>query len=167
MEQFLDEFLSWAWARHHNPLSWYIRPLFLLPFCYFAYKRSIWGIVLTLFALVTSMFWFPEPDRPDPRAAEFLAMEKEYLAGDWTLTKVLLGLLVPVSLGALALAFWKRSLLYGLVVIDSIMLAKVTWSFYYGGESGLALLPPALVGLIACNAAVLYVAYRVRGKVTL
>jgi hypothetical protein len=59
MEQFLDEFLSWAWARHHNPLSWYIRPLFLLPFCYFAYKRSTWGIVLTLFALATSMVWFP------------------------------------------------------------------------------------------------------------
>lgn len=92
--------------------------------------------MLTLFALVTSMFWFPEPDRPDPRAAEFLAMEKEYLAGDWTLTKVLLGLLVPVNLGTLALAFWKRSLLHGLVVIDSIMLAKVTWSYYYSGESG-------------------------------
>ena len=132
-----------------------------------AYKRSIWGLVLTLFALATSMFWFPEPDRPDPRATEFLAAEKEYLAGDWSLTKVLLGLLVPVSLGALALAFWKRSLLYGLVVIDSIMLVKVTWSFYYGGESGLALLPTALVGLIACNAVVLYVAYMVRGKLSL
>ena len=24
----------------HNVLSWYIRPLFLLPFCYFAYKRT-------------------------------------------------------------------------------------------------------------------------------
>jgi hypothetical protein len=73
MEHLLEEFLSWAWARHHNPLSWYIRPLFLLPFCYFAYKRSTWGIVLTLFALATSMVWFPEPERPDPRALEFLA----------------------------------------------------------------------------------------------
>ncbi len=54
--ELLDEFLSWARARHHNPLSWYIRPLFLLPFCYFAYKRSMWGIALTLLALATSMF---------------------------------------------------------------------------------------------------------------
>jgi hypothetical protein len=77
---------------------------------------------------------------------------------------VLLGLLVPVSLAALALAFWRRSLLYGLVVLDSIVLAKIAWSFYFGGESGLALLPPALLGLITCNAAVLYVAYRVCGK---
>lgn len=45
MEQLLDEFLSWVWPRHHNPLIKYIRPLFLLPFCYVAYKRSIWGIV--------------------------------------------------------------------------------------------------------------------------
>ena len=22
------EFVAWAWARHHNVLSWYIRPLF-------------------------------------------------------------------------------------------------------------------------------------------
>ena len=91
-------------------------------------------------------------------------MEKDYLTGHWTRTKVLLGLLVPVSLAALALAFWRRSLLYGLVVLDSIVLAKIAWSFYYGGESGLALLPPALVGLITCSAAILYVAYRVCRK---
>jgi hypothetical protein len=165
--ELLDEFLSWAWSRHHNPLGWYIRPLFLLPFCYFAYKRSIWGIALTLLALATSMFWFPEPERPDPRAVEFLAMEKEYLMSDWIPVKVLLGLLVPISLAALALAFWKRSLLYGLVLIDAIMLTKVGWSFYYGGGSGLTLLSPAVVGLVACNAVVLYVAYRVRGKLSL
>ena len=44
----LDEFGAWAWDRHHNILSWYIRPLFFLPFCYFAYKRSLFGMVLTL-----------------------------------------------------------------------------------------------------------------------
>jgi hypothetical protein len=71
-----DEFVAWAWARHHNELSWYIRPLFLLPFCYFAYKRSLWGITLTVVALATSMFWFPAPGRVDPGAAEFLAVER-------------------------------------------------------------------------------------------
>ena len=67
----------------------------------------------------------------------------------------------------MALAFWRISLLYRSVVLDSIVLAKIAWSFYYGGELGLALLPPALVGLIICNAAVLYVAYRVCGKLSL
>jgi len=52
----------------------------------------------------TSMFCFPEPGRLDARTAEFLAAEPEYLAGGWNLANMLLGLLVPVSLIALALA---------------------------------------------------------------
>lgn len=79
-----------------------------MPFCYFSYRRSIKGIALTLLALATSMFWFPEPEHPAPKLVEFLAIEKEYLTGDWTLAKALLSLLVPVSLAALALVFWKR-----------------------------------------------------------
>jgi hypothetical protein len=70
----LDEFGAWAWERHHNVLSWYIRPLFFLPFCYFAYKRSLFGMVLTLVALATSMFWFPAPEQPGAGALEYLAM---------------------------------------------------------------------------------------------
>jgi len=160
-----DEFAAWAWARHHNELSWYIRPLFLLPFCYFAYRRSLWGIVLTVLALVTSMFWFPAPERVDPRAAEFLAVEKDYLTGDWTLTKVLLALLVPVSFAALAVAFWKRSLVWGLAVINAMVLVKIAWSFYFGDESGgLTLLPSALAGLALCDAVILYVVRRMRKR---
>ncbi len=157
----LDEFAAWAWERHHNVLSWYIRVLFLLPFCYFAYKRSLTGIVLTLVALATSMFWFPAPERPDPRALEFLAMEREYVLGDWTMTKILLGLLVPVSLAALALAFWRRSIVYGLVLINAIVLVKLAWSFYFGDVSGgLTLLPSQLAGLAVLNAVVLYMLHR-------
>ena len=40
----IDDVAAWAWARHHNILSWYIRPRFLLPFCLFAYRRSLLGI---------------------------------------------------------------------------------------------------------------------------
>jgi hypothetical protein len=161
----LDEFGAWAWERHHNVLSWYIRVLFLLPFCYFAYRRSLTGIVLTLLALATSMFWFPAPERPDPKTLEFLAMEREYLAGDWTAAKVLLGLLVPVSLAVLALAFWKRSVVYGLILINAIVLVKLAWSFYFGDASGgLTLLPSQLAGLAVLNAVVLYVLHRMRKR---
>ena len=160
-----DEVAAWAWARHHNVLSWYIRPLFLLPFCYFAYRRSLWGIVLTVLALLTSMFWFPAPERVDPRAAEFLAAERDYLTGDWTLTKILLALLVPVSFAALAVAFWRRSLVWGLAVINAMVLVKVVWSFYFGEESGgLTLLPSALAGLAVCDAVILYVVRRMRKR---
>ena len=158
-----DEFAAWAWARHHNELSWYIRVLFVLPFCYFAYKRSLWGIVLTVVALSTSMFWFPAPERVDPRAAEFLAVEREYLTSGWPLWKVMLALLVPISFAALAVAFWKRSLVWGLVVINAMVLVKIVWSFYFGDESGgLTLLPSALAGLAVCDAVILYVVRRMR-----
>jgi hypothetical protein len=38
--ELINDVATWAWARHHNILSWYIRPLFLLPFCLFAYRRG-------------------------------------------------------------------------------------------------------------------------------
>jgi flavin-dependent dehydrogenase len=104
-----DEVVAWAWARHHNVLSWCIRPLFILPFCYFAYRRSLWGIVLTLLALATSMFWFPNPEHSSPAVNEMLASEREYLTANWTLWNVLIALLVPLGFAALALAFWRRS----------------------------------------------------------
>ena len=158
-----DEFVAWAWERHHNVLSWYIRPLFFLPFCYFAYKRSVSGMILTLVALATSMFWFPAPERTDPQVLEFLAVEREYLTGDWTTTKVLLALLVPIGFAALGLVFWKRSIVYGLVLMNAIVLIKLAWSFYFGDESGgLTLLPSALAGLAVCDAVILYVVRRLR-----
>src|SRR5215204_4284107 len=130
------EFIGWAWERHHNVLSWYIRPLFFLPFCFFAYKRSLSGMILTLLALATSMFWFPAPEHSDPNTLKFLAVEREYLTGDWTMTKVLLALIVPISWGALGFVFWKRSIVYGLVLINAVVLAKLVWSFYFGEQSG-------------------------------
>jgi hypothetical protein len=121
----LDEFGAWAWERHHNILSWYIRPLFFLPFCYFAYKRSLFGMVLTLVALATSMSWFPAPETVSPAVIEMLAAEGEYLTGDWTMAKILLALIVPISFAALGLAFWKRSLVWGLAVINGAVLYVV------------------------------------------
>lgn len=56
-----SDFFDWTFARHQNILSWYIRPLFLIPFCFFAYRHSPSGIALTIFLLLTSMFWFPVP----------------------------------------------------------------------------------------------------------
>ena len=75
----LQNLAEWAWTRHHNPLSWYIRPLFLIPFCYFAWRRNLTGVAATLVALATSMFWFPALASPDPRVAEFLEAERQYL----------------------------------------------------------------------------------------
>ena len=78
-----------------------------MPFCCFVCRRSVKGIALTLLALATSMFWFPESEQPDPEALEFLAVEKDHLTGDdRTLAKALVSLLVQASIAALALALW-------------------------------------------------------------
>ena len=105
----LDGFLSWVWARHHNELSWYVRPLFLLPFCYFAYRRSVLGIVVTLLLFPTSLFWFPAPENPSPRVEEYLAWERHFLTEGSVLARVVLLLLVVAFFVALSTPFWKRS----------------------------------------------------------
>jgi hypothetical protein len=158
-----DEFVAWAWARHHNILSWYVRPLFLLPFCYFAYRRSLWGIVLTLLALATSMFWFPVPENSSSAVNEMLASEREYLTTDWTLWKILIALLVPLTFAGLGLAFWKRSLVWGLAVVNAAILFKIAWTFLFSTEAGaLSHLPAAVLGLALCDALILYVMRRIR-----
>ena len=160
-----DEFVAWAWARHHNVLSWYVRPLFILPFCFFAYRRSLLGIVLTLLALATSMFWFPAPEHPSPAVNEMLASEREYLTADWTLWKVAIALLVPAGFAALALAFWRRSLVWGLVVINAMVLLKVGWTFLFSTQAGaMSHLPAAVLGLVVCDALILYVIRRMRAR---
>jgi hypothetical protein len=159
------EFVAWAWERHHNVLSWYIRPLFILPFCYFAYRRSLWGLVLTLLALATSMFWFPNPEHSSPAVNEMLRAEREYLTANWTLWKVLIALLVPLTFAALGLAFWKRSLVYGLAVINAAVLFKIGWTFLFSTEAGaMSHLPAALLGLVICDALILYVMRRMRAR---
>ncbi len=160
-----SEFVAWAWERHHNVLSWYIRPLFLLPFCFFAYRRSLWGMTLTLLALATSMFWFPAPGEPNVAVKEMLGAERGYLTANWTLWKVLLALVVPAAFAALGLVFWKRSLVWGLAVINAAILIKVGWTFVFGTEAGaMAHLPAAVLGLVACDALVLYVMRRLRAR---
>ena len=155
----LGDFLNWAWARHHNPLSWYIRPLFVLPFCYFAYKKNWWGMGLTVLAVLSSMFWFPEPATIDPQATAFLAMERQYLMGPWTAGKIAMTALVPAWFIACAWACWRRSWIAGFVLICAGAVLKVIWSFYFGGESGWAIVPPAIFGFVVC-AGIYWYAYR-------
>jgi hypothetical protein len=159
------EFVAWAWGRHHNILSWYVRPLFILPFCFFAYRRSLFGIVLTIIALATSMFWFPAPDHASPAVNEMLRAEEAYLTANWTFWKVLIALLVPLTFAALGLAFWRRSLVWGLAVVNAAILFKIAWTFLFSTQAGaLSHLPAAVLGLVVCDALILYVIHRMRAS---
>lgn len=144
----VDVVWDWLWSRHANVLSWYIRPLFLLPLAWFAYRRNGWGIAATLIALVSSMAWFPGPQQPDPKVLEFLRFEQDWLTGDWTTGKVILTLLVPVALAAYCAAFWRRSLVWGLVVLNAMAIGKLGWGVLAGSGTGWAMVGPALAGLV-------------------
>ena len=156
--EIINDFLSWVWARHHNELSWYVRPLFLLPFCYFAYRRSVWGIVATLLIFPTSLFWFPAPENPIPRVEGYLAWERQFLTEGGVAERVILVLLVIGFFVALAAAFWKRNWLWGLAVINVGTLLKVIWSVAFGGAAGWASLVPSLFTLAVTDAAILLAA---------
>lgn len=145
-----EDLFNWAFARHQNQLSWYIRPLFLIPFCLFAYRRSLAGIFGTMFLLVTSMIWFPVPAEVSSKVSDFLSMEKEYLTGNWGTSKILITILVPVSLSVLAMSLWKRSLWMGISTLIFIAVAKMLWSVVFGGESGKSVIIPAMIGLVIC-----------------
>jgi hypothetical protein len=131
--------------------SWYIRPVFILPFCYFAWRRSLTGIVVTLVATLTSIAWFPAPEAPSPDALRYLDVERRWLSsGPLTLAT---GLLVATSLWLLAAAFWQRQWLLGVLVLNLATFAKVAFSVVFGGNAGWAALAPSLVTLAVCNAA--------------
>lgn len=158
----LGDFLNWAWARHHNPLSWYIRPLFILPFCYAAYKKSIRGMVLTVVAVTSSMFWFPAPVAPDPTAATFLEVEREWITGPLTLAQVVLTALIPVWFIALAAALRRRLWMAAVLVIAAGTALKVAWSFYVGGASAWIIVPPVALGNAVVAGVLIYVYWRTR-----
>ncbi|NLK69203.1 MAG: hypothetical protein GX283_08580 [Clostridiaceae bacterium] len=151
-----DMFFNWAFARHHNLLSWYIRPLFIIPMVIFAFKKSLTGIFASIFALFTSMFWFPVPATNSPQVLEFLAFEMDYLKGTWTAPKILISLAVPLFFFMLIMAAWKRNWKWLLGVIIGAAVLKFIWSIVFSGEAGMSILKPALIGLIVCIGGLAY-----------
>jgi hypothetical protein len=151
-----DVFFNWAFERHHNILSWYIRPLFIIPMVVFAFKKSFIGIFASIFALFTSMFWFPVPENSSPQILSFLAFEMEYLKGTWNAPKILMSLAVPLFFIMLIIAAWKRNWKWLLAVVIGAAVLKSIWSIVFGGEAGMSILKPALVGLILCIGGLYY-----------
>lgn len=149
-------FSNWIFERHLNQWSWYIRPIFLIPFCYFAYRRSWTGISMTVFLLITSMCWFNKPTEVNENVKVFLLFEQNWLSSEWTFQKVLLILTVPVSFFALGAAFWKRSLIMGLGVVVLMATGKIVWSILSAGDAGKSILVPAITGLLICCLLILY-----------
>lgn len=159
-----DMFFNWAFARHHNILSWYIRPILIIPIVLFAFKKTLTGIFASVFALFTSMFWFPAPAASSPQVLSFLAYEMEYLKGVWTAPKIIMSLSVPIFFIALIIAAWKRNWKWLLGVVIAAALLKILWSVAFSGEAGMSILKPAIAGLTLCISALYYFKKRQKAK---
>lgn len=139
-----ESFLLRAFERHQNILSWYIRPALVIPFCYFAYKRSINGILFVVLSIFTSMFWFPTPEVVSEQVSNFLAWEREYLLGKLTLGKSLFFGVVIAYFILLWKAFWNRSYRLWIAIVILAWLGKGFWSVRMSPETWAVAMPIAI-----------------------
>ena len=146
---------DWAFARHANTLSWVVRPLLLLPLVYAAWRRSLAGIFWSVFAILTSMVWFPAPNVPREDVLGFLAREREILDAGWTWANLFGLVSVVIYTALLARAFWVRSWRLGLVVAGLGAVGKMLWSVIAAPETGAAIAPFAVGGFVVMAAIVL------------
>ncbi|WP_162901408.1 hypothetical protein [Breoghania sp. L-A4] len=158
-----DGVFDWAFERHQNVLSWVARPLLMIPYCYFAYRRSLNGILLTTLAILTSMFWFPAPTEVNTSVHEFLLMERQRLNAGFDQQNIIAIIFIFAFLFMTAAAFWRRSLLLGAFIAIVGAVGKILWSLIASPESGGAVIPFALGGMIIfiiCLAPSFFVATR-------
>lgn len=144
-----QEIIDWAFNRHLNPLSWYIRPIFLLIICFFAYKRSWKGILITFIVMTSSMVWFPAPDEINPQMQQVLEFEKKVLSTPVSASITLATMFSFLSL--VILAFWKHSLKWGLIIVNITVVGKLIFSLIFTGEAGWGTLPVTIFGLVIFN----------------
>ncbi|MDO5088508.1 MAG: hypothetical protein Q4D53_01870 [Leptotrichiaceae bacterium] len=148
------EFFEWAFDRHHNILSWYIRPLFVIPIVIGAYRKSFTLIFISIFSLFTSMFWFPKPDRIDTNVIKFLDFEKNYLMSGWSTDKIFVLIAVILFFIFLIYATWVRKLKLLLIVITVSPLLKILHSVLFSSNSGFSIVKPAVIGVVICIAVI-------------
>ncbi|MCI4137735.1 hypothetical protein MMJ09_11670 [Bacillus vallismortis] len=158
----LQDILDWAFRRHLNPLSWYIRPLFLLVLVYAAYQRSWKGIIIIFVLMMSSMVWFPEPKKIDLHMQKVLEFEQKLLGSP--ISAVLTIAFMMVFLGLILAAFWKRSLVYGFILLNVTLVGKVAMSLFFTGENGWAPLGNTVFGLLMINGIGLFIKCRNRKK---
>ena len=149
-------FFTWAFQRHRNILSWYIRPLFIVPIIWSAYKKLFSGISISIFGLFTSMFWFSKPDTTNPEVEKFLNFEANYLKSGWTIDKIVLLFTVIIFFVFIIVSTWTKNWKLLLLILIATAILKIFNSYLLTGKSALSMLKPAVTGLIVCMIAVFY-----------
>ena len=143
---------NWVWNRHQNLFSWYSRPLFIIPACYYAYQRKLEYVIGMLALLATSLFWFAPPDEVSDAVTSYLEWERvAFLDPQNRVPLTILVISVSVFLFCLFYAFWQRSLWLGLLVINVGNVLKVLVSVMFGGDAGTVSIVPTLSSMLIIN----------------
>ena len=143
---------EWIWNRHQNQFSWYSRPLFIIPACYYAYKQKIGFLIGILVLLGTSLFWFAPPAEVNPTISAYLDWERQLFFNPHNRTPlIVLSIAVLLFLFLLFYAFWQRNFWIGLLVFNIGNLLKIGVSIVYGGDVGMASIVPTLSSTIILN----------------
>ena len=145
----IKEILDWAFERHLNPISWYIRPIFLIAFCFFSYKRSWKGVIITILIMMSSMVWFPAPEKIDSQMQAVLEYEKQILSNPFSAIIAISTMIITMTL--IGFAFWKRSLLFGIIVLNLALVGKLISSITLVGKEGWGPLYVIIFGLLLVN----------------
>lgn len=143
---------SWIWERHQNLFSWYSRPLFIIPACYYAYRRKLSYIIGFILLMATSLFWFDAPSIIPDQVSGYLEWEKQLFfvnENPWPL--ILLSGAVIVFLVSLFYAFWKRNIWYGVIVANVGTILKIIVSVTLDPQSGTAAILPSVTSMLVVN----------------
>ena len=163
--ELLSDFADWAWARHHNALSWYIRPLIIIAFAMAAWnKKLLLTIGLGLFFPISAIV-FPAPEHPKPFITNFLAEERAWIEALSLWNGIAFVCLVVAFLWLLAASLWKRSFWLGILVANLGGAAKLVFSLFSWGEPGMTVIIPTLFTALVINGAALaFWHYRLKDK---
>lgn len=157
-------FFEWVWQRHHNPMSWHIRPWLLVIFAYFSYRQHITGTIVTLISGLTSIYWFPENAAPSSEVLTLLSLEHNFIHGGWSFLKVASLLGAASFIGLLGYAFWKRFFALGLIATDGIILAKIIWNTFQFQGYAFSNTFWSLAALVIINVLLTYVYHKLDTK---
>lgn len=116
----------------------------------FAYRRQLLGVGLSIFALVTSMIWFPKPHQVSPWVLDFLTYEQAFLQEGVTIKTSLFAILVVAFFVGIVCVLWRRSWRWAGLILIVTALTKLIWSLIDSGRAALTIALPALFGLLVC-----------------
>ncbi|MCH5586083.1 hypothetical protein MK805_14165 [Shimazuella sp. AN120528] len=144
-----------ALSRHLNPLNWYIRAIFLIGSCYFAYKRSWIGLVST-FVFMTLILVGSVANGAFDNLQMQAGLEYEKILFHSPLSTLAIVFVYLMFAVLLCLAFWKHSIKLGLIIWNIYLVGKILLGYFYMGDSAWTTISYTIFGLIIINRVGLY-----------